>query len=220
MVLTGQLDDGTAGLWAVKDRGGLAGVQEAQDAFYPSMPQSALQHVAVDYCLPIDEIALTLVRLTGEPAPAEGDYPVSKALEIETCIAQEDYPMTAGVMQLGPLSPYTCPECHGVLLQLQEAGLLRFRCHTGHAFSASSLLAEVTASIEQLLSSTVRGIEESMLLLQHLARHTEEYSDRATAAYIRQKAQQAERRAALLRQAAREHEQLGAASLRGEPEAD
>jgi two-component system chemotaxis response regulator CheB len=172
------------------------------------MPQSALRHVAIDYCLPIADIASILVRLPGEPAPEEEKYLVSKALEIETHIAQEQNPLEAGVMQLGQLSPYTCPECHGVLLQLQEGGILRFRCHTGHAFSVSCLLAEVTAFIDRLLWSTVRGIEESVLLLQHLTRHTEEHHDRTTAAYIRQKAREADRRAALVRQAAMEHEQL------------
>ena len=68
VILTGQLDDGTAGLWAVKDRGGLAVVQDPQDALSPSMPRSALQHVAEDYCLPIAEIGPLLERLTGEPA--------------------------------------------------------------------------------------------------------------------------------------------------------
>jgi two-component system chemotaxis response regulator CheB len=184
------------------------------------MPASALRHVVVDYSLPLVDIAPTLVRLSGERAPEEGGYPVSKALEIETRIAQEEMPVAAGVMQLGQLSPYTCPECHGVLLQLQEGGLLRFRCHTGHAFSANSLLAEVTGSIERLLASTVRGIDESTLLLRHLARHTEEHSDRATAAYIRQKAQEADRLAALVRQAAREHEQLSAETLPAVPDPD
>jgi two-component system, chemotaxis family, protein-glutamate methylesterase/glutaminase len=115
-------------------------------------------------------------------------------------------------MQLGELSPFTCPECHGVLLQLQDGGITRFRCHTGHAFSANFLLDDLGESIEQTLWSTIRGIEENMLLLQHLARHAAERNDRVTAAWIRQKLEEAVHRAALVRQAVAGHEQLTADS--------
>jgi two-component system, chemotaxis family, protein-glutamate methylesterase/glutaminase len=67
VVLTGLLNDGTAGLWAVKDRGGTAIVQDPKGAIAPSMPQSALQNVAVDYCLPLGEIAPLLAQLASTP---------------------------------------------------------------------------------------------------------------------------------------------------------
>lgn len=90
VILTGALDDGTAGLWAVKDRGGLAVVQEPQEALHSSMPQSALRHVDVDACLPLAKIAPTLVQLAGDPAPVEGVLPVSERLAMEIRIARED----------------------------------------------------------------------------------------------------------------------------------
>jgi two-component system, chemotaxis family, protein-glutamate methylesterase/glutaminase len=163
VILTGALDDGTAGLWAVKDRGGLAVVQDPQDAFHDSMPKSALQHVAVDYCLPLAKLAAILVWLAGEPAPAKGGFPVSKKLAIETQIAREDHELDAGVLALGPLSPYTCPECHGVLVQLQDGDFTRFRCHTGHGYSPSSLLADATQSLETSLWSTLRTREPAFI---------------------------------------------------------
>jgi|SRR5882724_1676203 len=67
VVLTGALDDGTAGLLAIKQRNGIAIVQDPNDAIYPDMPRSALKHVAVDYCVPIAEIGPLLVRLVNEP---------------------------------------------------------------------------------------------------------------------------------------------------------
>lgn len=49
VVLTGGLDDGTAGPWMIKDRGGTAIVQHPDEALAPSMPRNALKHVTVDH---------------------------------------------------------------------------------------------------------------------------------------------------------------------------
>jgi len=175
VVLTGRLDDGTAGLWAVKRRGGAAVVQDPDDATYPSMPRSALRYVEVDEVAPLAALAPLLARLAGESAPAEGGGQATRQMEIETRIATEDNALKAGVLDLGPFTPYTCPECHGVLVSLEEeGGVPRFRCHTGHAYSLDSLLAAVTASMEDTLWGAVRGMEEGVLLLEHVARHARE----------------------------------------------
>ena len=237
IVLSGALDDGTAGLWAIKERGGLAVVQEPNEAINPSMPLNALKYVRVDYRLPVAEIAQVLTRLVGEPVMEGGPAPMSDAaqpdaaqpdamppdaqspdagqpdagqpkdaqpdaLQIETKIALEGNPLEAGVMQLGPLSPYTCPECSGVLMQLQEGGILRFRCHTGHAYSVESLLAAIGESIEKTLWSTVRVLEENMLLLRHLGRHAADQCDDTLARRLALKAQIAEDRVQIVRQLA------------------
>jgi two-component system, chemotaxis family, protein-glutamate methylesterase/glutaminase len=197
IILSGSLDDGTSGLWAIKDRGGLAVVQEPDEAAYPSMPLHALKYVHVDYRLTIAAMGKLLPHLVGETLAASTGAPVTspvetreghslstnsstpgarERIEIETKIALENNPLEAGVMQLGPLTPFTCPECSGVLVQLQEGNLLRFRCHTGHAYSMDSLLASINDSIEKTLWSTVRALEEHMLLLRHLARHVKEHA--------------------------------------------
>jgi len=80
VVLTGSLDDGTAGLLAIKQRGGIAVVQDPDEALYPSMPLSALEHVAVDYTLPLSEIGPLLIRLAHETAQSEDAYPLSSPL--------------------------------------------------------------------------------------------------------------------------------------------
>ncbi len=72
VVLSGVLDDGTAGLAAVKAGGGVAIVQEPADAMYPAMPQHALENVAVDHVLAAGEIAAALDRLAREPARGPG----------------------------------------------------------------------------------------------------------------------------------------------------
>jgi two-component system chemotaxis response regulator CheB len=209
VVLTGLLDDGTAGLWAIKDRGGLGIVQDPMDALCPSMPRSALQHVAVDYVLPLAMVASTLAQLVEKPAAEEGDYSVSEKLAIETRIARGDHTPATDLTRLGKLSPYSCPECHGVLLQLYDGNILRFRCHTGHAYSLSSLLAEVTESIEESLWSTLRAVEERVLLLRHLAHHGRDQQEDASAAVAAQQARKAERRLQVIREVLMRHDDLG-----------
>lgn len=217
VVLTGALDDGAAGLEAVKQQGGIAMVQDPFEALYPSMPISAMKAVAVDYCVPITKLGSLLVSLTNETVEDLGVLPVSDQMEIEVGIAREDNALQHGIMTLGEPSPYTCPECHGVLLQLKQGKLLRFRCHTGHAYSPNALLAELTKSIEDTLWSTLRGIEESEMLMSHIAQHLHEANDGDTAELFLQKANDAKRRADLVRQAVMSHEILSTEKLSSEP---
>jgi two-component system, chemotaxis family, protein-glutamate methylesterase/glutaminase len=138
--------------------------------------------------------------------------------KIEIGIAAEDSAFEAGVTKFGALSPYTCPECHGVLSQLQDGHRFRFRCHTGHAFSADTLLACVTETIEDSLYSTIRGIEESIMLLNHIGDHYAEINQPKLAAVYFRKAQEAEARVQFVRQAVLSHEQLSKDSLRQQAE--
>jgi two-component system, chemotaxis family, protein-glutamate methylesterase/glutaminase len=202
VILTGYLDDGTAGLWAVKQLGGTAIVQDPREALAPSMPASAFRQVRVDYCLPIAEIAPLLVSLTATPLDEEGEYEVPEEMEIEVRIAKEDTALDAGVLKLGEPSNYACPECHGVLLQLKEEKRIRFRCHTGHAYSVDSLLAEITEGVEDSLWNAIRSVEESVLLLRHMAEHLPEDDSDETAEKFLARALEAQRRADLVRQAA------------------
>jgi two-component system chemotaxis response regulator CheB len=172
------------------------------------MPLNARRHVAIDYCLPLDEIAPLLVRLSSESAEEEGAYPVSDRLDIEVNIAKEDKALDVGVMKLGEPSAFTCPECHGTLLQLKEGEMMRFRCHTGHAYSASSLLAELTESVEETLWSAVRSIQESAMLMRHLAEHLSGNGESRLAERFLQKAHEAQQRSDMVRQSVMNHEKM------------
>ena len=123
IVLSGALDDGTAGLWTIKDRGGLAIVQDPDEALFPSMPRSAMQHVTVDHVVPAAELAALLLGLLKAPTPAGADTAVSRELDVVNHIAKGDSALEAGVMEIGPATPYTCPDCSGVLLRLSEGGV-------------------------------------------------------------------------------------------------
>ncbi|MBS7847538.1 chemotaxis protein CheB [Pseudomonas fluorescens] len=168
MILSGALDDGTAGLWAVKDRGGMTFVQDPSQAMLSSMPESAIQHVQIDLIGSIATIAQQIAETVGSRAdrlPHNGQTPH----EIENTISLKGNGLEAGVMGLGKVSQFTCPDCHGVLVQIEEGSIVRFRCHTGHAFSMKSLICEVNAAIDIGLWDTLRAVEERILLLRQMS---------------------------------------------------
>jgi two-component system chemotaxis response regulator CheB len=168
VVLTGNLDDGTAGLATIKQLGGLAVVQDPHDALYPSMPESALSHVAVDHTVVLDQLVPLLMRLTSAAAQ-DGGFTVPERVNVEVNIAKEHHPGDAGLEAIGTPSPFACPECHGVLLQLEDGDRVRFRCHTGHAYSVDSLVAGVDEGIQHAMWNAIRALEEAALLMQRIS---------------------------------------------------
>ena len=208
VILTGNLDDGTAGLYTIKQLGGTAIVQDPKEAPSPSMPLSALSHVKVDFCVTLREIAPLLAQLTFTSAEEKGVSAVPKELGIEVKIAKAANAIEAGVQSLGTPSSFTCPECHGSLLQIKEGARFRFRCHTGHAYSFDSLLAELSERIEESLWITIRSIEESALMLHHLSEHLIERNQADAAQLMQEKSRAAHERANQVRQIALNHEKL------------
>jgi two-component system chemotaxis response regulator CheB len=181
VILSGMLDDGTAGLWAIKDQQGTALVQDPAQAQYASMPESALEHVEVDYTGPARALASEIVRRCQEPVARSNAPTAFQRHELENRIAGEGNALQGGIMDLGKVSKYTCPDCHGVLVQIEEGSILRFRCHTGHAFSIKTLLVEVGDAIDNGLWDTIRALEERVLLLRQMSdlARKEESSDAA-----------------------------------------
>jgi two-component system chemotaxis response regulator CheB len=217
VILSGRLDDGTAGLWAVRERGGTTVVQDPDDAVHADMPRNALEYTVADHVVPARELGPLLVRLAGEPVPSR-EAPVSPALELEVKIALEADALGDGVMSLGPTTPYSCPECHGVLVRVPEGRIPRFRCHTGHAYVLDSLLASTSESVEKALWSALRAVEETVLLLRDASRRETENGARdgksVLASRFEQKACEAEARAELIRQALMRHESLSLETVR------
>jgi two-component system chemotaxis response regulator CheB len=211
VILTGNLDDGTAGLWVIKQLGGIAIVQDPDDALYPSMPSSALKHVRVDHRVALSEVAPLLVRLTSRPAQ-EAEPSVPEQVEVEVKIAKEENPVGAGLEGIGKPSSFACPECHGVLLQLEEGGRIRFRCHTGHAYSVDSLLAAIGEGIEDSLWIAIRALEEGALLMQRMAEHVRAHGDGdSEARRLAERAEEAHRHSEAVRKLVVDREPLLAA---------
>ena len=176
VVLTGMLHDGTAGLEFIKRAGGVAVVQDPADAEFSSMPESALRHVAIDYVTPIDAMGPLLIRLVSpgldSPAPTMTDIPAD--LKLEASIAERVVGSTEQVMQLGHQVPLTCPDCGGSLWQMTAGQVLRYRCHTGHAFTAEALAENSQKNLEESLWVALRMLEERKNLLTSMAGHGSE----------------------------------------------
>lgn len=171
VILTGMLDDGTSGMWSVQRMGGTTIVQDPVEAMYPSMPSSVLQYVDVDYVTPIDQISTLLIELTKKemkqgPSDKEKER---ERLKMDTGIAAQANAFEIGALQAGDPSHFSCPDCGGVMVQIKEGSMMRFRCHTGHGFSSGSLLNEVKETIEKKLWQSVRSFEESIMLLDMTA---------------------------------------------------
>ncbi|HLM01273.1 MAG TPA: chemotaxis protein CheB [Pyrinomonadaceae bacterium] len=217
VILSGALDDGTSGLWTIKHHGGVAVVQDPLDAEMPSMPRSAMREVEVDHVAPVAEMADLLVRLSREPlTKASGQIVMNenaKQTEFEIRTAVEDKTKIE-LMKFGALSPFTCPDCHGVLFSLTDGNRPRFRCHTGHAFSSDTLLTTVTESIEESLWSAIRCIEESEMLLNHMGDHYSNNNQIDLAALYYKKALEAGERGNIVRGAVFEHERLSSDGIR------
>lgn len=213
VIVSGGLDDGSSGLWAVKRLGGIAVVQDPREALAPSMPLSAIRHVPVDHVVGADEIAPILVRLAATPADVPEEVTVPEPVRIEVDIAREHNPKEAGMMRLGEASNFACPECHGVLMEMKEAIPPRYRCHTGHAYTLESLLAEMDEAIEGSLWNAIRALEERVMLIRHAAVHLQQHEGEADDLLLR--AEETQRRADLVRQAALNDDDADAGASRG-----
>lgn len=214
VVLSGALDDGTAGLWTVRDRGGLAVVQDPADAAVTGMPMSALAEVGAHHVAPARLLGPLLGRLAREPvpgrrdagtgvvppghgagamAPSPGPVPPPPAplaepptsahdtprpvrgagadLEREMAILAMDESAHQRAERYGAPSRHVCPECGGVLWEVNhtEGGPLRFRCETGHAYTAATLAEEQAEHVEASLWAALRALEDQAELARRRA---------------------------------------------------
>ncbi|MCP6763045.1 MAG: chemotaxis protein CheB [Fischerella sp. CENA71] len=200
VILTGVLDDGTAGLKAVKMRGGVAVVQDPNNAMYPGMPSSAIENVYdIDYVLSLAEIPGVLVELANTPVEEEENF-VPEQMEYESEIAELDMEAINNDSRPGKPSGFVCPECGGSLWELQEGDLLRFRCRTGHAFSAETLLAEQSDALEDALWIAMRALKEKSSLARRMAARLSDRNHILSAERLQQEAQDCDQRAAVIRE--------------------
>jgi two-component system chemotaxis response regulator CheB len=188
VVLSGVLDDGAAGLFAVKRRGGATLVQSASDALYPTMPAAALEAVGeTDLVGSASELAAAIVELTHKPptrpAPAAvPDPPLEQEEFLEVDRSSSDQPRE------GAPSGYTCPECHGGLWETRDGGIVLYRCRTGHAFSPESLVSEQHQHVERALWAALRALEEKAAMLRRMSIRFRDRDQRRSAVRLEERA--------------------------------
>lgn len=214
IVLSGNLDDGSLGMRAIKRAGGIAIVQDPEEAFFPSMPQNAILYNEIDYVLGVDEMPDVIVKLsrtrmtedrlmhrdresgrppapyadirTGRDAP-RGDEPVTTASSADE---------RAGL----PASGFTCPECHGALWEVVDGALVRYRCRVGHTYSPSALLGEHGRSLDAALWTALTALEEHKALQRRMIARSERSGNFLSAARLADRVRDLDARAALIRQ--------------------
>jgi two-component system chemotaxis response regulator CheB len=199
VIATGALDDGTAGLAAIKQAGGIAIVQDPEEAMAPSMPRSAIAAVNVDHILPLAEIAPLLTALAREWAEAAPTTSGSHVQPMEPDRAAE--PIALGEQDRpGRVSVFTCPECSGTLWEHEDGGILRFRCRVGHVYSPDSMLAAQTDSVDRALWVALRALEERAALTRRLAERARDRNHHWVAGAFAERANAAAEHAELVRQ--------------------
>ncbi|HEY6432564.1 MAG TPA: hypothetical protein VIZ17_11330 [Acetobacteraceae bacterium] len=130
----------------------------------PDMPRSAQRHVNIDYSVRVGALGGLLVRLVHEPAGETPEIP--DRIKLETAIAAQELAGMASNDQLGSPSRFACPECHGTLWEVTDGGLLRYRCHVGHALTGEAMLAAQAKQSEEMLWSLMRPIRSGQMSVQ------------------------------------------------------
>jgi two-component system chemotaxis response regulator CheB len=195
VVLTGLLGDGTAGMFAIKRRGGLAVIQDPSDAAFPSMPLNVLRATDVDFTGSVSEIGRFIVDCVqdradvtsdGAKSDREGAHAVKERAQLETEVAAgEDVGREA--VSDSPPSVFSCPDCGGVLWQMANGDIERFRCRTGHAYSEDGLYFSQEDALESALWAAVRSLSEHAELADRVARRARRKYDGATAEHLEQR---------------------------------
>ncbi|MGY1617076.1 chemotaxis protein CheB [Geodermatophilus sp. SYSU D00691] len=199
VVLSGVLDDGTAGMIAVRSRGGVGLAQDPADALFPGMPTNAAEIGGADRVLPAAALGAHLEELLAEEVDDVEEPPPSELMETETAMANMEMDAVNADDRPGTPSGFGCPSCHGALWSISEGGLERFRCRVGHAWSPEALAAEQAQALESALWMALRGLEERAALSLRMGQQADERGHRLSARTFRERHDEAQQAAALVR---------------------
>jgi two-component system chemotaxis response regulator CheB len=198
VVLSGALNDGSAGLRAIRRCGGLALAQAPEDAAVASMLLSAIRTADVDYVAPAEELGGLINHLVRQPAAPT--LPIPADIRLETAIAAQELAGMKVDDALGTPSRFTCPECHGALWEIEDGSLLRFRCHVGHAYTGETILSAQAEQVETMLWSLMRTHQERAELARRMAAKEKAESRLELARQLLQRARDYDEDAELVKQ--------------------
>ncbi len=167
--LSGVLDDGAAGMWAIRNRGGLVVVQDPADCLYPEMPRSVMDAVRPDHVVPASEIGSLLDVVSREEVSVVSLPPPSSLMVAETDMAQMEEHIMDVADRPGEPAGFSCPDCGGTLFELREGAMARYRCRVGHAWTTKGLIGEQSVQVDNALWVALRALEEKAALADQLA---------------------------------------------------
>ena len=171
IILSGLLQDGTAGMESVKRCGGTLIVEDPKEAEFPDMPLSVLQNMEVDYTVSLSRMGAILGEKTGNGRPPEAEVPFDVATEARI---SERVAINIEVLdELGPKSYFSCPDCGGGLYLTNRGEVQHYRCHVGHSYTEGDLLFTMNKTLEGTLWTALRMMEERRLLLKKMATEEE-----------------------------------------------
>lgn len=162
VLLTGMLDDGVAGLDAIKWCGGTTIVQDPSDAEFADLPRNAVTALDIDHVQPLAGIGQTLAALAGTPVES-GRVPAELLLHAHLDRIVRADPQTLD--SLGTRDPAMCPDCGGPLWRVRGAQHDIYRCYLGHAASCTTLVRDQAMATEEAMWRAVRTLEESAFML-------------------------------------------------------
>jgi two-component system chemotaxis response regulator CheB len=202
VVLTGALNCGTVGLLSVKAQGGIAVVQDPDEAACADMPRSALRHVNVDHCVRLSKMGALLSRLVSTPVRAGRRRRASKQLDHEVKVLLSSPDAANTPPQGGGPSHFSCPDCGGVLFEIDDSGVLRYRCRVGHGYTREALAHGQEEMVDSALWAAVRALEENAALARRMAKSARERNHHQTARRYQERAESTERQALAVRHVA------------------
>lgn len=206
ILLSGFMDDGVAGLIAIREAGGITAVQDPDSTPFPDMPQNAIQSEATDTILTPDQIPQFLVESVNRRlSQSQEEVTTVQQHDPENTIIQQDITSQEDGKRTGGPSTMTCPECGGVLWEFAEGNNVQYHCHVGHIYSAKAMLEAQGRSLEAALWSAMRALEEKAMLSRRLAARVRQSNLTTTASRYEQQATAAETQANLIREFIERH---------------
>jgi two-component system chemotaxis response regulator CheB len=199
VILSGLMNDGASGLYAIKQAGGAAVVQHPLDAAADEMPRAALEAVDVDHVVRADDLATVLLEETAKTAGEPRPTPESLLFEVE--VANGGRLGSAQLRRFADPAPVTCPDCGGVLSEVRDEQPLRYRCQIGHAYTAQDLAAHHEL-VDEAVRVAMRVMEERAELVSRMARDARATGRGAVAELYEGRAREYARYASTLREAA------------------
>jgi two-component system chemotaxis response regulator CheB len=211
VVLSGMLGDGAAGLLALKQCGGITVVQEPSDAAFSDMPANALQRAQPDHVVPLAALPALLKKLVQQPAGKS--VPASERLRFEVEIARSGRSNMNEMDRIGRRSVLACPDCHGVMWEIEEGDLIRYRCHVGHAYTAESMRHEIDENLTQALASALRALDERVAIAEKLRDKAIADQHLRSVEWWQRRVVETQREAEIIREAILRMEQVGGESV-------